>query len=75
MRRLDLGSYLLCTKISDCIDMVATSNSSDIDSDEQLEPAKYDSRYYCRLLLKVKVEVTAMSLQYITELCESLASY
>jgi len=71
------SGYMLCTKISDHIDMVSVSDSSDIDSDEQLEekPAKYDPRYYRKLSLKVKAEVTELSMQYVCELWESLASY
>ena len=71
------SGYMLCTKISDYIDMVSTSDSSLIDLDEQVEekPAKYDPRYYRKLSLKVKAEVTELSMQYICELWESLASY
>jgi len=71
------SGYLLCTKISDHIDVVAASDSSDIDSGEQLEekPAKYDARYYHKLSLKVRAEVTELSMQYITGLWKSLASH
>ena len=71
------SGYMLCTKISHHIDMVSMSDSSDIDSDEQLEekPAKYDARYYRKLSLKVKAKVTEMSMQYVIKLWESLASH
>ena len=71
------SGYMLCTKISDHIGAVAVSDSSDTDSDEQLKekPAKYDPRYYRRLSLKVRAEVTEMSMQYVSELWESLASH
>ena len=72
-----VSGYMLSTKISDHIDVVALSNSSDTDSDEQLEekPAKYDQRYYRRLSLKVKAKVTEVSMQYVIKLWESLASH
>ena len=71
------SGYMLCTKISDHIGVVAVLDSSDIDSDEQLEEkaAKYDPRYYRRLSLKVKAKVTEMSMQYVSELWEALASH
>jgi len=71
------SGYMLCTKISDYIGMAAVSDSSDIDSDEQLEgeAAKYDPRYYRKLSLKVKAEVTEKSMQYVNRLWESLASH
>ena len=71
------SGYMLCTKISDYIDVVAVSDSSDVDSDEQLDekPAKYDPRYYRRLSLKVRAKVTEVSMQYVSELWESLASH
>jgi len=72
-----VAGYMLCTKISDHIGVVAVSDSSDTDSDEQLEekPAKYDSRYYRKLSLKVKAKVTEVTMQYVSELWESFASY
>jgi len=71
------SGYMLCTKISDHIGVVAVSDSSDINSDEQLEenPAKYDAQYYHKLSLKVNAEVTEMSMQYVSGLWESLASH
>jgi len=68
---------MLCTKISDHIGVVAVSDPSDTDSDKQLEekPAKYDPHYYRRLSLKVKAKVTEVSMQYVSELWESLASH
>ena len=71
-----VSGYMLCTKISDHIDVVAVSNSSDTDSDEQLEekPAKYDPRYYRSLSLKVKAKVTEASMQCVSELWKSFAS-
>ena len=71
-----VSGYMLCTKISDHIDVVALSNSSDTDSDEKLEekPAKYDQRYYRRLSLKVKAKVTEASMQCVSELWKSFAS-
>ena len=71
------SGYMLCTKISDHIGAVGASDSSDIDPEEQLEekPAKYDARYYRKLSLKVKAEVTEMSMQYVSRLWESLASH
>ena len=61
-----VSGYMLCTKISDHIGVVAASDSSDTDLDEQLEkkPAKYDPCYYRRLSLKVKAKVTEVSMQY-----------
>ena len=72
-----VSGYMLCTKISDHIDVVALSNSSDTDSDEKLEekPAKYDQRYYRRLSLKVKAKVTEVSMHYVSKLWESFASH
>jgi len=70
------SGYMLCTKISDHIGVVAASDSSDTDSDEQLDenPAKYDARYYRKLSLKVNAEVTEMSMEYVSVLWRSLAS-
>lgn len=70
------SGYLLCTMISDHICVVPASDMSKIDSDEQLEenPAKYDSRYYRKLSLKVKAEITKTSMHYVCELWESLHS-
>ena len=67
-----LSGYMRDTKISDHIDVVATS---DIDLDQQLEGnlAKYDARYYRRLSVKVDAKVNEKSMQYINELWESLA--
>jgi len=71
------SGYMLITKISEHISVVAVSDSSDTDSDEQLEekPAKYDPRYYRKLSVKVKAEVTEVSMQYVSELWESFASH
>ena len=68
------SGYMLGTKISEHI---LASDSSDIDSDEQLEetPAKYDARYYRKLQMKVKADVTEMAMQYVSDLWESLSSY
>jgi len=69
-----VSGYMLCTKI---LDHIAVSDSNDTDSEERLEenPAKYDPRYYRRLSLKVKAEVTEVSMQYVSELWESFTSH
>jgi len=61
------SGYMLGTKIAEHI---VASDSSDIDSDEQLEetPAKYDARYYLKLQMKVKADVTEMAMQYVSDL-------
>ena len=74
-----VSGYMLCTKISEHIGVVAVSDSSDTDSDDsdkQMEEkqAKYDPRYYRELSLKVKAKVTEESMQYVSELWESFAS-
>jgi len=68
----DRSGYMLFTKISDHLGVVSGSDSS-----EQLEenPAKYDARYYRKLSLKVKAEVTEMSLEYVSKLWKSLATH
>ena len=68
------SGYMLGTKISEHIGVVAVSVSSE---SEQLveEPAKYDARYYRKLSLKVNVVVTKKSMQYVSELLESLTSH
>ena len=73
----DRCEYLLGTKVSDHFKVVAASDSSDIVSDEQLveKPAKYDARYYHKLSLKVKTEVSEMSMRHVSGLWESFASY
>ena len=73
----DRSGYMLCTKISDHLGMVTGSDWSDINSNEQLEenPAKYDARYYRKLSLKVKAEVTKKSMEYVSELWKSLATH
>ena len=71
------SGYILCTKVSDYIDVVGVSDSSDMDSDEKLEemPAKYDRQYFRKLSVKLNANVTEKSIQYIIELWKSLASY
>jgi len=72
-----VSGYMLCTKISDHIGVVAMSETSDTDSNKQLEekPAKYDPCYYHKLSLKVKAKVTEVSMQYVSELWDSFASH
>jgi len=67
-----LSGYMLNTRISDHISVVA---ASDIDPDRRLKcnPAKYDARYYRRLSVKVDAKVNEKPMQYINELWESLA--
>ena len=50
-----LSGYMLNTRISDHITVVAASDFNGIDLDRRLEcnPAKYDARYYRRLSVKV----------------------
>ena len=68
------SGYMLCTKISDYL---GGSDWSGTNLNEQLveNPAKYDPRDYRNLSLKVKAEVTKRSIDYVSQLWESLATH
>ena len=69
--RQDLESYKVTTKI---IDHIAAVNAEPSEEEEHEQPARYDSRYYQTLSLKLKASVTNCSLKYIDDLWNKFAN-
>ena len=62
----DLKSYKLVTNIEDCIESVLDANTDP-------PPAKYDSRYVCRM--EWKTDFLDHSLEYLTDVWEMFSSH
>ena len=66
----DLKSYKVTTKL---IDHIAASSADYIPPSEEEQPARYDQRYYERLSIKLKIQFTHHTLNYIDDLWNEYA--
>ena len=74
----DLLGYKASMKIMDFISVVQSDSSFDDSDSEEESPVKsikYDRRYFRKLSVKLKVNITNQSLLYIESLWESFADY
>lgn len=72
----DLASYKASTKLVDYIEAVNSShNGVDLLLEEEergQQPAKYDSRYYCKLTVVLDIKFTDHTLEYLDDLWKEL---
>ena len=68
----DLKSYKITTKLVDHI-AVMNADSDHISSEEERQPARYDQQYYIKLSIKLRMNFTNRTLDYIDDLWKEYA--